>query len=219
MQCSDRVVGALTLTLMTLASRGTAQQILFSNLGTNQTYNTTSSYAVQGPTAFGEWQYVADEFTPTVSGNLSSLTLPLSVSSPSNSLTIHLMTDANGIPGQTLESFAWNGVSSASGSLATVNSTVQPMLTSGTDYWLALIPTGNNAGNWYWNSTSSTGIMADNSLGLWSVNPNRVEGAFQLTGTTINALGDPSFTPEPGSFALLAALALVGKTVWRRKVK
>jgi hypothetical protein len=165
---------------------------------------------------------IAGAFSPSVSGNLLSLTFALGTSpnadAANNIEDVFLYSDASGKPGTVLESLTMNAGTfhdpkvDRPDLIVTVNSVTHPMLTAGVKYWVGL-ETGNPGINpviWYFGFGSDPGLQAF-SQGAWvAENPQP---------TTPVSLGvDVSSAPEPGTCALMGAgLIALGYSRGRRR--
>ena len=119
-----------------------------------------------------------------------------------------------GTPGAVLESFS---VDNAMGSFGNfnppilVNSTVQPLLTAGTPYWLIAATTGDTVAAWNWNSIGDTGPHASSTNGGAFTVGTDTRGAFRVTVGT-------AAVPEPSTLAL-TGLGMLGMAAWLRRRK
>ncbi|MFO1487826.1 MAG: LamG-like jellyroll fold domain-containing protein [Verrucomicrobiota bacterium] len=154
----------------------------------------------------------AAQFTVTGGNfNLTSITLPISVSStvPGNFLRVRLTTDVVGSPGSTLEVLSenqsiWPNLSNPFTTATTVPSTTHPLLSNGAKYWIVTEPTSVPAGanavvsyRWSDNTNGTTVPIRQESEGGLPSDPwNGYNGsnsvAFRVEGT--NAV---NCQPEP----------------------
>ena len=107
----------------------------------------------------------------TVSGGtftLDSVTLPIAVdeSLGANILRVRLTQDAGGVPGATIETLSedqsWPALSVPFTTKTTLSSSIHPLLSNGSQYWIVTEPTAIPATNpsdvdyrWYYNTTAS----------------------------------------------------------------
>ena len=128
-------------------SQGT---IIFNNFGANDRYDRGSA---AGLTFMME--RAALPFTPNISGTLSSVELPLFLSSGINAADVSVrMTDpATGFPGAAVEAFSVRGGVRESLSPDTgptkYESSLRPVLSMGTQYWLEVPSVENACLVWY----------------------------------------------------------------------
>jgi hypothetical protein len=170
----------------------TAQVVVFNSFGPGNTYNSGILWAVSGASTSAGYRGQAEFFTPGISGYLSSILLATGRVSGSRYSNFYIAQDnGSGIPGTILESFT--SVQNANG-LLTLNSTVQPLLQAGTEYWLCDEPTADNSYNgWYQNNQGyAPGFAFERSEWGWeavSGPPN--SGVFRVSVTPVP---EPSVT-------------------------
>jgi hypothetical protein len=198
---------ALTLGAVVALSGSAQAAVLYTNFGPGNAYDQFTGHTVGdvgGGITFGH----ADSFTVSSNAQLGSLTMALSNFSGANSVTVQLR---SGTPaGALLEMFTFSGLPAfgASGnSPVTVNSLVNPNLTTGTTYWLTATSTGLNAWNF-----NSTGVILPHGFslngGAFDTSVPDTQGAF-----SVNSLDAQATVPEPASFVVLsvAGLCLAGR--------
>jgi hypothetical protein len=196
-----------------VATQGVSRaDVVFSNFGPGFAYNTSFGNIVGN--AFDSNDYAeGDTFTPAANETLSSLTLALScfVTCP-DAFSISITTDGGDQPGTALESFSVAGT--ALGPLGTdnapilVDSTLHPLLTAGTQYWVTVASDLNDSIEWNVNSTGDTADQAISTDGgaTWFSPSGQTPGAFEVVGAPV-----VSSVPEPGTAGLLlSALVLCG---------
>jgi hypothetical protein len=194
------------------------------NLGTSPGYDATIANQV-GNDGAGDDVYQAAGFKLISSGIVSQYELALSCfsasacsSSVSNPLTVALTSDKSGAPGAVIESFTLNAStlttfgSSAgnTGALITLNSKLDPLLVSGSTYWLEVTSDRNNMVVWYFNnsgdSRSSQALSLDGGV-TWA--GGLTPSAFQINGTLV---------PEPSSIGLVLGAGLL-LSIFRKRRK
>jgi hypothetical protein len=127
-----------------------------------------------------------------------------------NHFQVLLMTSSGGLPGNIIEIITVTAPTSAG--IVTANSALHPVLTSGTQYWLAVFaPEPDTFGIWNLalNDFSTPHAVAFNSpTGPWVLN-NVNRSAFQINGEPV---------PEPSTMLLLGTgLASLGTAVRKRR--
>jgi hypothetical protein len=184
--------------------------VVFSNLGPSDSYG-INFYAVhdRGP------QDVAMPFTVGAGPDYTFTSLEmalLNLNANPSLLSVHLMTDAGGLPGAIIESMSL-AVTPGS-SLVTGVSALTPTLTAGTTYWIATDAGPGFNGGWHWTSppVSGTGAFSDDHTATWTQFSD-VSAAFRVNGDPITPA-----VPEPGSMSLFGCglLIFMGYRVMRR---
>jgi hypothetical protein len=204
---------ALVLVGMVGATSAQAD-VLFSSLP-SQTGGPGSARSVSGPTSGISYEDFAEQFTPSVSGSLSSIQVPFSYGSGvNNAVTITLYSSVGNLPSVALASqdILANTLTN-SAVLYTLNFGGSPLLTAGTPYWLGAATTGDTNDGWFATSTNKTGASAHrpNAAGAFVADSFVASSAFQVNGTAV------STTPEPGALALFVASGLSGTGFLIRK--
>jgi hypothetical protein len=148
-----------------------AQVVVYNSFGSGNTYNSGIVWGVSGASTSAGYRGQAEFFTPGISGYLSSVQLATYQVGGSGLSNFYIAQDnGSGTPGNILESFA--GVQNVTG-LLTLNSTVNPLLQAGTEYWLCDEPTAANSSNgWYENNQGvANGFAYERSEWGWSAFP------------------------------------------------
>ena len=209
------------LFVFALAQGASADQILFSNLGLN------GSYDLQRATFFGFTETQTDPaengarampFTPAVTAALTSLRLPLQFPWFSHdwfdggTLQINLFDSSGGLPGQILESWTSNGTHT-SDTLSVFSSVLAPQLIGGAGYFIEARAIGEANGLWHLTATPDHAPVPDVARrgdGPWLTGGvRRFTAAFEVSGEPVAP------TPEPGTLILLGTGVALG--AWRRR--
>lgn len=207
--------------------------IIFSTISPNDRFQAggylvdwTQSPSINPKTGEPEWdlhaQSIAVPFTvgDGVTYSLESVTLALGKVSGINNLTISVLADNEGEPGESiLEVLAFDPEISAAPQALTFASVSKPTLTSGATYWVRVqanhldIATSDHNSRTYWchNEQSFTGAFAGRNFGTdwhgWQINSS----ASILPAMSVEA----TVVPEPNTSILL--LLAMGVTVaWNR---
>src|ERR1700687_1076642 len=104
-----RAIGLLAAVALLLGGVGRAKaDILFNDYGPAYTYQTGVGWTVSGPTSAAGSSFAnANEFTPLLTGAVTSVDFGISLVSGTNSVVFQLMTDNSGVPGSVLESYSF----------------------------------------------------------------------------------------------------------------
>jgi len=182
--------------------------IVFSNFAASDGYNTTQGNEI-GNDGVGDNLAQADTFTAGSNFTFTGLTIALSCLSNGScpdSFSVDLVADSGGLPNTSsvLESFSVAGTSlqvlGGSG-VVTLNSVLNPMLTAGTSYWIAVLSDLNDHIAWNLNTTSDASAEATAFAGglpgdTWFA-LGATPGAYEVDGTV------GSGTPEPGTLSMM----------------
>jgi hypothetical protein len=155
--------------------------------------------------------YLALQFSPSQSGELADIDLPLYYISGTNSVIVSLWSDSGNTPGTELNSWDVTGVTSAPccGAIPTIDLAVSGVaLKAGQNYWLQLYP-GESDSFIGW-------AYAQNELTTpeWISVSGYVEQSYTTQAFEIDAS-----VPEPASWALaIGGLGLTGAMLRRRRM-
>lgn len=206
-----RLIALTFVAFVGTVMRASAQAVAYNSFGSGNTYDHSTVWAVCGASISGGYRGQAEFFSPSISGDLSSIMLATYHASGSQLSNFYIARDnGSGTPGTILESFT--GVINPTG-LLTIKSTAKPLLQAGTKYWICDEPTASSSDNgWYYNNQGrANGFAYERSewgwLALSSLPPN--SGVFEVSVTPV---------PEPSAMNLGmlfgGCLLLSG---WRRK--
>jgi hypothetical protein len=210
----------LVLGLSVTAAR--ADTVVFSNFGPGMTFNTTQGYLIN-PAGATPPQTIAHRFTSTSNINFTSAQLALGLIAGNSNIQVFLETDAGGLPGTILETINVN-ISSPfpPGGIVTATSTLNTLLTAGTNYWLvAFAQNATTRAEWNFSLTdfSTANNFAFNQIpsptGPWNAVPaGNIRSAFQINGNVIGPT-----VPEPATMLLFGTglAGAVGAIRRRRK--
>jgi hypothetical protein len=209
----------VALAVLAVASAEVRADFLFSNLSPPpHPYDTGTAWIIGQGGVSGDVN-VAFAFTPTITGTLSAVELPLFTGSGTPDFKVQVRSDNNGVPGALLESF---DVVNPPGPpfappLSVEQSVLQPLLTAGQQYFLEVSPgAGDTGGGWNLNNTGQFGKTYFSYDGgqTWIVNQfgGGPMGAFAVEGVPVSAV------PEPAGLVLLGGGGLtVIAYSWRRR--
>ena len=181
--------------------------VIVNTFGPGDSYSVGAGYTIGlSPDMFVQ----GDAFTPGSTVTLGKIELAVGLVSGSNELDVWLMSDAVGQPDAIIESFHFSGAMGAFGNLnplLSANSTLHPVLTGGTQYWLiASAPEAGTWAAWNENTIGALGLHAERSSAgpSWDVHPDQTLGVFRVSSLETGI-------PEPGTlYLLVSGLALLG---------
>lgn len=175
--------------------------VIFSNFGPSDSYNSGGFRVDLG-------EALAAPFTNVADALLGSIEVPVANYSPGSLYFVQMASDAAGLPGGVLESFA-NVTFPSTPGIVTVTSADHPSLAAGGVYWVIVGLQGSDnvqGGQWFVTDPRYGGAFAWSPYPYESWNPTRTDfPAFR-----VNSL-DSGAVPEPGTIGLtmLGGLALL----------
>jgi hypothetical protein len=203
--------------------------VLFNNMGAGQnSFTADNGWNFGNVLGFGAVNLTsAVSFTAASTANLANVVVPLTLVFPatgtaSGNFTISLTQNNAGQPGTLIEDWivpASNLGTANNPALITYFSSLTPLLTAGTQYWLTV--SGNSALKGFWNLNNTGDTLTDsvmNTFGgsppVWNIVsssiPSDIRGAMAVNGVT------PVPLPAAG-WLLLSGLGGLGALARRRK--
>jgi PEP-CTERM motif len=211
------LLGRWGLGALMLAGSGICSAtVLFSNFASSPLYDLNTGNTVGN--GFDGNNYAEGEtFTPTADAIFTSVQIGLGCAfTCSDSYVVALTADNKDAPGSVIESFTLDGtllpVFGGNATPVTVNSILNPTLSSGTFYWITVATDLNNSMAWNLNTTGDSNDQAQSSDGgsTWFSPSGNTPGAFEVDGTLAGV-------PEPGSALLIGAGLLATYALGRRR--
>ncbi len=204
------VVAALTLVLCATAG---ATDILYTTLGPNGEYDTSSGYFVDGSNYYN--QVLSMSFSPSKTENLADAVLALgNYAGGNNPVSLYLQSDNGGMPGATLATLTQQGTIqpfTSGGSLITFTCSGCGQITAGTPYWLtAWEQDPNTEQAWMYAYQDQTGNLAFNQVGS-------INGPWSLYSGTVSGFQVDGSVPEPGTLIMLGSGIVAAAAGLRRK--
>lgn len=138
------------------------KQVIFSTLGADNAYNCCNGWTVANPGSVGFTQWYAVAVTPSNDANLTEIVEAVGYVEGTNSVTIALMDDNGGVPGNVLQEKTVKNLDTFGNCCNVAVDKVKGgfQLKAGTTYWVAaLLPKKKQASTWdAWNlSSENTG--------------------------------------------------------------
>ncbi len=191
--------------------------VIFSTFSPGDAHSTEGGYLVSGKSSsFNVDAHEGFSFTAGSSEALKQVDVSFfSAGGTSKAFNLALYADdGSGKKGALIEAF--DGLELGSSHIVSANSTLNPVLTAGTTYWLVATPGDpQTAIAWYANDIGVTSTLYQSFDGGVGYLADQKTTVFRL-------LGDPvpsSAVPEPASMSLLAlgTVGLIGYRIRRRK--
>ena len=207
-----------SLLAILLCTANAGAGILYTNFGPNYAYdnNWNGQHAWLIGVLGGANQVVAMPFTPSTTADAYDALLAVGWDGSGTNvpMNVYLANDSLGLPGGLIDTMIQVGDlpnGPAGGGVVTFNSTLFPLLTAGTQYWLiAQQPTAFDG--WFWTYNDALGNFADNQTGN-PLGPWTADNGYQLSAFEVDAA-----VPEPGTLLMMASGAIGLAGLLRRKV-
>jgi hypothetical protein len=190
--------------IMVLATAPAGAGVIYSTFGPGDSY---------WPTVFGYGGAsldVGSAFTPTATSVLTGIDVAYMGTSV-GTLDVWIAADDGGVPGPVLDSFHFSpGSVPAPGTILSADSTLNPVLYSGSQYWIwADVHHAVWYGNYLGDGILAPMVYRRSSTDPWVIRGNAVAPAYRINGEQV---------PEPGSFGLVlpAIGGLVAVGAYRR---
>lgn len=192
--------------------------VAFTNFGPGYTASTNGVSFVGNDNGAGQ-ENVAQEFTPSVTGDFSDAILDIgeNISGASHTAILDLDDDAGGVPGSTLEEISVFVNGFAPGNLVTFDSVLDPLLTAGDSYWLvasADIDSGQSTNQLSWILSADPG---PGSAGLYCFGVDcAADDSWTSSSPTAFEIDESVVpTPEPTSLILMTLGCPILLVWWR----
>jgi len=185
--------------LVVLLAAGQLQAVpIFNTFGTGDTFWTSGGRVVGNPSFEFD---IGSQFTITVGTphKLDSIEIAACLMQGTNEIEVWLMSDNTNEPGAIIEAFNFQNLpdySSENRPLLVGNSTLNPILMPGTNYWLvASAPNADTFAIWNYSDWANIGPMAmRQGTGDWYAS-NDTMTAYRINGS-------PVVIPAPGAILL-----------------
>jgi len=189
-----------------------ASTILFSNLIQPGNQYGPDGVGIGHTPAFtnpGDYLLYGVHFIPNTTAQLTTIEAPFGVISGPNRIQAFLMTDSGGAPASIIESFVLTGLSVPPGPfpLFTINSSLDPLLVAGHQYWFVATGGPNTFASWTLNlfqGDSTDGGASQVVMGgvtqPWSIGSGTRTGALEVFGNPV---------PEPSYFVLVGCAVIL----------
>jgi hypothetical protein len=196
--CRFILFTAATLTFAPCIQSAQPPVFAYNSFGSGNSYITYADWGVYGASGQNGFIGHAEQFVPTLSGNLQSVQAAVGqLSGGTGLVNFYVAADNAGTPGATLDSFL-NVLAPATSALVTMNSIAQPLLQAGTTYWLYIEPAqSTTAIGWFANDQGYANRYAqEGPPGVWASAPTTIgsNGAFDISVVPV---------PEPSILGLM----------------
>ncbi len=162
--------------------------VIYSNLAVDGTYHCCNAKIVRGCcTSPSPWSAWSVGFVATRDARLDTVELALSAINDTDIVEVQLLESDAGSPGNLIESLGIVSdlppIFSTDSILTEVSSASRPLLVTGTEYFIAVLPADpETEAGWSSTSTEATGAFASTDEGPWSFR-DTAQPALRLSGT------------------------------------
>lgn len=206
--------GAIVLFASFFSGRGYAD-VVFSNLGSGGSFNTTLHQSYGVGLDSGEEQVLAVPFSASGTATLTDVELALVQDIGSSPVNVFIESDSSGTPGSILASLTQVGSFTSTTTPALVDFSCSSCigLVGGMEYFVVAQQSNQSTDEsaWQYNSTGGAGTISydftGSNTGPWLSSSGLTLPAFEVNGTAV---------PEPSSIGLLIG-ALGGMIVASRR--
>lgn len=181
--------------LLSLAVTPVYAQASYDSLSGGFESNLFIGHPFDGILIGGGYKEIASSFSVSQSLTLGSIDLALGITSGSGTAQVFLYADSGNEPGAILESFSITGIGTTA-SIFRVESSVQPLLTSGQNYWISVA-----AGAPDTDGTVCLSLTAPDVRVGFRGTPGGAFGQFEMSAAP--AMRINSAVPEPASIGVL----------------
>lgn len=187
------------ISLALVATRSAEAVVLFDTFGPGDTFEPTVG------TVIADFQWVAAQFDPVQSAQLTSVEVPLFNDQGAADATVTIYADSAGVPGAILDSATLSGFTDG---IVTALMTGGVLLNTGTNYWIGLSANSPNAQAWRFTDPDVAGrrALSNNQGASWVGFDSTETTAFRVNGSV----------PVPATLALVG-LGLAGIGYGRRQ--
>jgi hypothetical protein len=201
----NQTVGMLALVVICLASASPLKaDTIFSNLGPNQSFNSSSGWVIGSCCSEGQGQVFAFPFIPTRTATFTDAVLALQRTSGASPLNVEIEASSDGAPGPILDTLTQSKDLSPTPSLVDFTCSSCLVLNAGTQYFVVAQQSDpSDVASWgFSNSSANTAFFNESgsATGPWTKTSGPVS-AYEVHGIAL--------APEPPS-VLLFASGLIG---------
>ena len=206
-KCTHVVVCAVML----CQSNASLGDVIFSNFGPGDSYNTSQSYPVTEGEPFGGNDFDQGEAFTVFNGDffLNSINLAMSLSVGQNTVFIDVYDTVDGLPGEIVDSAVIHGQMQgpgANGPPITATFDGSTILQGGHQYFVTASADTDSLLTWSLNDQDHDGLHVRRiNLGDWTEFDTPASAAYRINGTLV---------PAPGALALLG---MAGMAIRRRR--
>jgi hypothetical protein len=187
--------------------------IAYSNFGLTDPPPASIGWGVVGQQTAGFFNYVGEQFAPTITGAVSTIRIPLHQfdTGGNGGFTVNLFTDspaARDTLGTKIGSFRGQAIRTGSTSTAipTLSVSNGPTLQAGAEYWIEVEPSSQSREMWDINPTGVAGNLyeIDSNVGAYYT-PDQQQGAFEIRVTQ-------AAVAAPVALTLFSTTPIIGAT-------